>query len=199
MPPDEGGLVGLVLAGGAGRRMGGWDKAELTLAGERLIDRACRRLAPQVDRLTISGWQDYGLPWPALPDLPDGVRGPAAALRAVLAWLESGLPRPPAAVLTVPVDAPFFPENLASRLRGNGAAFAVTASGPQATFAFWPVAALRHVAGPLGRPQGIALRHLLAEAGAREVRFDDEPAFANLNTLQDLAAAEARLRAAPRP
>lgn len=189
----EGDLVGLVLAGGAARRMGGRDKAELTLGGERLIDRACRRLAPQVDRLAISGRRGYGLPWPVLPDLEGGALGPAAAIRAALAWIEAGPPCPLAALLTVPVDAPFFPEDMANRLRGDAAAFAVTDSGPQATFAFWPVAALRHVADLLERRQGIALRHLLAAAGAREVRFDDETAFANLNTPQDLAAAEARL------
>ncbi len=46
--------AGLILAGGAGRRMGGVDKAGLRLNDETLLARALRRIAPQVDLIALS-------------------------------------------------------------------------------------------------------------------------------------------------
>jgi len=52
--------IGLILAGGQARRMGGTDKASVRLNGRRLIDHVRNRLTPQVDRVLISGRSDYG-------------------------------------------------------------------------------------------------------------------------------------------
>ena len=46
MPPT----LGLVLAGGLARRMGGGDKALIRIGGETILERALARLAPQVER-----------------------------------------------------------------------------------------------------------------------------------------------------
>ena len=50
----SGETIGLILAGGQARRMGGRDKAFLPFAGSDLVHRAIERLASQCDRVIIS-------------------------------------------------------------------------------------------------------------------------------------------------
>jgi molybdopterin-guanine dinucleotide biosynthesis protein A len=87
-------LSAVVLAGGAGRRLGGVDKAALELGGRTLLDRALEAVAGADEVVVV------GDPHPAPPgvrfvreDPPYG--GPAAALLAGLAALPEG----PVAVL----------------------------------------------------------------------------------------------------
>lgn len=96
-------LAGAVLAGGAGRRLGGVDKARLEIDGERLVDRVLRALeavaAPLVvvrgDRPELTG-----LTVPQIADaLPDA--GPLAGLVAALEHHADH-----AAVAVVAVDTP---------------------------------------------------------------------------------------------
>lgn len=193
------GILGLVLAGGQGRRMGGRDKAQLVIGGETLVKRAVRRLGPGVDRLLISGETDYGLGCGHLPDRTDGARGPVAALHAVQRWgaahPEAGI----AAVLTVPVDVPFFPDDLVARLAATGsAAMAATAKRVHPTLAFWPLDTLAAAAPLLATAGGLPMQRLAEAVGATVVPFDDEDAFLNINRPQDLARAEALLAAASR-
>ncbi|NNC55416.1 MAG: NTP transferase domain-containing protein, partial [Pseudomonadales bacterium] len=47
-------IVGLMLAGGRGSRLGGKDKGLLELAGLPLAEHVARKIAPQVASLTIS-------------------------------------------------------------------------------------------------------------------------------------------------
>ncbi len=190
----RGNILGLVLAGGASRRMGGHDKALCRLGGEPLVSRVARRLAPQVDRLMISGSSDYGLDCDTFPDRPDGARGPAAALHAALCWCTAHPRAAVAAIATVPVDGPFFPHDLVRRLAAHGgAAIAETADGRQPTFAYWPLDALSAARALLAAPEGLALRRLADAVGAEAVRFNEEDAFFNINTPADLARAEAML------
>ncbi|MBW3619703.1 MAG: NTP transferase domain-containing protein [Actinobacteria bacterium] len=94
-------LTGLVLAGGRSRRMGR-DKATLVLDGERLVDRAVRRLGECcVEVLVASGdgrRLEVTVPQVADP-IPDG--GPLAGLAAGLAAATTP------AVAVVAVDAPY--------------------------------------------------------------------------------------------
>lgn len=99
------GTVGLVLAGGASRRMGR-DKARLELDGETLAAGAARRLAAVCPEVAVAD-RGAGLV-PGLPSLADGPgRGPAAGLlgaardypgRPLLA-LACDLPRVPVPLL----------------------------------------------------------------------------------------------------
>jgi molybdopterin-guanine dinucleotide biosynthesis protein B len=190
----------VILAGGEGRRLGGADKALLPLAGCPLAVHVLARLAPQVQAVAISangdGARFAGLMLPVLAD--DGPsKGPLSGL---LAALRHAAAAGADAVLSVPVDAPFLPLDLAARLSAvHGVpAFARAGGRDHAATALWPVA----LAGPLAaflasgakpRVQDFAALH-----GARAVDFPDPSAFANLNTPADLAAAEARLRTPPR-
>ncbi|NBQ75566.1 MAG: molybdenum cofactor guanylyltransferase MobA, partial [Acetobacteraceae bacterium] len=60
--------LGLVLAGGLARRMGGGDKPLKLLGGRPLLDHVLARLAPQVAALALNANGDparfaaYGLP-----------------------------------------------------------------------------------------------------------------------------------------
>jgi molybdenum cofactor guanylyltransferase len=71
-------LLGIVLAGGASRRMGR-DKAAIELGGETLAASAVRRLATVCPEVALAdGGRNLV---PGLPSLPDGPgRGPAAGL-----------------------------------------------------------------------------------------------------------------------
>lgn len=199
-------IVGLILAGGEGKRLGVRDKALVDLAGQPLIARAVTRLAPQVQAVAVSANGDPSRLAPfGLPVIADGAfagQGPLAGLLAGLDWAVSvGA----GALVTVAVDTPFFPEDLVSRLMqgadhaGGTVAQPVLAesvTGLHPTFALWPVGALAPLAEALGRGE----RRIRAFAGSRQARvvhFQGDPdPFFNINTAGDLAEATRRMRSA---
>jgi len=72
-------ILGVILAGGLARRMGGGDKALIVLGGRTLLDRAVERLSPQVDAVVINANDDparFGSALPVIPDLDDSRAGP---------------------------------------------------------------------------------------------------------------------------
>lgn len=186
-------IVGIILAGGQGRRMGR-EKALVPLAGEPLIARVLARLAPQVDAVAISANGDparFGLGLPVLPDRAgESGLGPMAGIRAGLDWAaEMGAE----ALVSTATDTPFLPADLVARLAAaGGPAHAQSFGRAHYTAALWRVA---------DRPRIDALfvadeRRMRAYlAGAVPVPFDTTPdPFANLNTPEDLARAEDWLR-----
>lgn len=186
-------IFGLILAGGAGRRMGGADKALLRLAGRPLIAHAIERLAPQVDRLAISANGDPArLDFTGLPVLGDAAagRGPLEGVLAGLRWAQAG---GATALMTVAVDSPLFPTDLVARLTAAGApAMARSDDRDHPTFTLWPVSAAPEIEEWLDAGER-RLMTLMDRIGAHAV---DLPAgsITNLNTPEDLARAEAALR-----
>lgn len=186
-------IYGLILAGGAGRRMGGADKARLVLAGQPLAARVIARLSPQVERLAISGGAghaDFGLP--VVTDAHPERLGPLAGVAAGLAWAAA---EGADALVTAAVDTPFLPCDLVPRLilaaEGHaGRAYAATASGAHPTFALWPASWAAQASAMLEAGER---RMMAALSGAGVAMFPDEDAFANINTPEDLARAEAAL------
>ena len=193
--------AGLLLAGGLGRRMGGGLKGMASLDGRPLLAHTAARAGPQVARLAINAnapaeeFAELGLP--VLPDPVAGFVGPLAGVLAGMVWArEAGY----GWVASFPCDAPFFPGTLVRGLaaEAGGADIVTATSGGRRhpVFALWAV--------------GLAddLHHALAEEGLRKVdrwtarhRMADvdfpvppegDPFF-NINTPEDLAAAEARL------
>jgi len=75
-------VVGLLLAGGQSRRMGGGDKALRILGGIPLLDRVIERLQPQVDAVVLNANGDparfAGYALPIVPDSVSGFAGPLA-------------------------------------------------------------------------------------------------------------------------
>jgi molybdopterin-guanine dinucleotide biosynthesis protein A len=107
-------VTGLILAGGAGRRVGGRDKGLLPFRGKPLVHHVIQRLAPQVDEVMIScnrNTAEYArLGHRLLHDRRTDFQGPLAALEAA-----AGLVRTPYLAI-VPCDNPFLPLDLVSRL-----------------------------------------------------------------------------------
>ena len=183
-------IAGLVLAGGEGRRFGGTEKALLRLAGRPLLSHVIALLAPQVGALAISGrplLAPFAEGYPILPDGGFAGRGPLAGLLAGLEWAASiGA----ASLLSMPVDTPFFPRDLAARL-APPPAVVVCDGRVHHLVALWPVAAAAAVRARLAGGGGAVA---LAGVGCREVVFAAEDGwFANINTPEALAAAERRV------
>lgn len=193
-------VAGVLLAGGLSRRMGGGDKGLALLGGRSIVDRIIARLAPQVGPMMLNANGDparfasTGLPVAADPI--GGFAGPLAGILAGLDWAAERVPSCPW-IVTVATDVPFLPRDLVFRLRaavGAGADLACAASRGRAhpVIGLWP-AALRH---DLRRALGEGVRKVDLWTGRYRlatVAFPSDPVdpFLNVNTPEDLAAAEA--------
>jgi molybdopterin-guanine dinucleotide biosynthesis protein A len=191
IPKDD--ITGLILAGGRGSRMGGVDKGLQNHQGLPLAMHALMRLEPQVGHIMINAnrnlgaYDAFGVPvWPdALPDYP----GPLAGFLAGLERCETPY------LVTVPCDTPNFPADLVQRLGGELVA-------RDAEIA---MAATRTVDGVQVQPVFCLMKSTLMESLVRfthegqrkidrwtaqhrcvDVVFDDEAAFFNANTPDEL-------------
>jgi len=200
-------LVGLLLAGGQSRRMGGGDKTLRSLGGIPLLEHVIERLRPQVDTLVLNANGDpsrfakFGLP--VVADSVLGFAGPLAGVLAGLEWAAAHRADCPL-VVSVATDAPFLPTDLTSRfieaIERDAADLACAASDGRShpVFGLWPVR-LRN-----------DLRRAVVEEGIRKVDqwtarhrlvtvsflIDPIDPFFNANRPEDLATAEALLAAA---
>lgn len=186
-------ITGVVLAGGLGRRMGNVDKGLQTMHGRPLVAWVADRLAPQVDELLINANRNEGdyakLGYPVIRDELPGFAGPLAGLHTALTHAGNAL------VATVPCDSPFLPVDLVTRLavalREARATIAIARAGGRTH----PVFCLcRKIALP-ALEQAILREELRFERWVRaqhhvEVDFDDDTAFANINTREDLSRLE---------
>ena len=91
-------IIGVLLAGGLARRMGGGDKPLRLIAGRPLLDHVIERLRPQVAGLVLNANGDptrfaaYDLPVVA-DSIPD-YAGPLAGVLAGLDWTAENRFRP---------------------------------------------------------------------------------------------------------
>jgi molybdopterin-guanine dinucleotide biosynthesis protein A len=193
--------LGLVLAGGLARRMGGGDKARIQIGGVTILERVLRRLKPQCAALILNAngdparFTDTGLP--VVPDSVPGFAGPLAGILAGLDW--AAAQRPDLAdVASVPGDCPFLPGNLVARLfaarAAAGTPLACARSGDwrHPVVGLWPVALredLRHalVVEDLHKIEIWTGRHGLVTVDWPVAPIDP---FFNVNTPEDAAAAE---------
>jgi molybdopterin-guanine dinucleotide biosynthesis protein A len=192
-------VAGLVLAGGRSLRFGG-EKAAALLDGRPLLLWAAHRLQASCGAVAVNvrpGTEAEALArangLPALYDAPGDADGPLAGVRAGLAWAAGIGAR---ALAVSPCDAPLLPDDLFARLiaaAGQGAAMAETREGRQPLCALWPVTALPAVSAALAGGAHPPTWRVLEGLGAARVHFETPQAFANLNTRDDLAAAQARL------
>jgi molybdopterin-guanine dinucleotide biosynthesis protein A len=197
MPPT----LGLVLAGGLARRMGGGDKIMLTIGGVRILDRVLERMRSQCSDLILNANGDparfaaTGLA--VVPDnVPDFV-GPLAGVLAGLDWAAEHAPSV-SDMVSVPGDCPFLPRDLVARLHAarvaEGKPLACARSGDwrHPVVGLWPVALrddLRHalIKEGLRKIEVWTQRHGVALAAWPDTPVDP---FFNVNKPQDAAAAE---------
>jgi molybdopterin-guanine dinucleotide biosynthesis protein A len=159
-------IVGVLLAGGLSRRMGGGDKSLRLLAGQTLLDHVIDRVRPQVAALVLNANGDpvrfarFGLP--VVADSVADFAGPLAGVLAGLDWAAANRPDSPL-VASLATDAPFLPSDLVARLvegmnaQGADLACAASSGQPHPVVGLWPVR-LRE-----------ELRHALVAEGIRKV------------------------------
>lgn len=174
--------------------MGGVDKGLQLLQGRPLMQHVIDRVRPQVTQVLINANQnldryaEFGCR--VVPDRLGGFVGP-------LAGLDAGLHATDAAfIVTVPCDSPFLPLDLVERLasarsaRDADVAVAVTGSQPHPVFALVSTNVRAHLSAFLSRGER-KIDHWYSSLKVVEVAFDDEAdAFANINTLAELARHE---------
>ncbi|MFL5052013.1 MAG: molybdenum cofactor guanylyltransferase MobA [Xanthobacteraceae bacterium] len=192
--------LGLVLAGGLARRMGGGDKALIHIGEATILERVLARIAPNCAGIVLNANGDptrfarFGLP--VISDDVAGFAGPLAGILAGLDWAASHEPDIDW-VVSVPGDCPFLPRDLVQRLhaarRDAGSPLACAQSGAwrHPVVGLWRVA-LRH-----------DLRHALVDEDLRKIEvwtarhgvaLAEWPAhpvdpFFNVNTPEDVAEA----------
>lgn len=199
--PGPSGITGIVLAGGASRRMGR-DKAALAVGDAPLAQRAAHRLAAVRPEIAIVAVADRGRGLvPGFPSLPDGAgAGPAAGL------LGAARAYPGRPLLALACDLPGVPEALLAGLirLGGEHDWAVPRwqGGIEPLCALYGPAALaalarRVEAGRLalhGLAEEEELRVCFLEGDALAAYGRPEEVFFNLNTPEDVARWEGRRR-----
>ena len=194
-------VVGVLLAGGLSRRMGGRDKMLLSIGGETILARVIARLSAQTAVLLLNANGDparfaaYGLP--VVPDSVAGHAGPLAGVLTGMEWAAANAPDCPW-VVTAPTDAPFLPGDLVARMmaavEAQGADMACAASGGRVhpVCGLWPV----RLAADLRRAMtGEDIRKVdvwTARYRLATVDWPTDPVdpFFNANRPEDLAEAE---------
>jgi molybdenum cofactor guanylyltransferase len=193
--------LGLVLAGGLARRMGGGDKARIRVAGKTILERVLTCLEPQCAAVILNAngdprrFADTGLP--VVADSVIGFAGPLAGILAGLDWAAAHR-RAIADVASVPGDCPFLPCDLVARLAAARAAAGVPLACARSgdwrhpVVGLWPVALREDLRKALVEED---MRKIEAWTGRHGVALADWPAapidpFFNVNTPQDAAEAE---------
>ncbi|MEH6757530.1 MAG: molybdenum cofactor guanylyltransferase [Parasphingorhabdus sp.] len=180
----------IILAGGQSRRMG-QEKATIKLGGQRLIDRAIERYKPLVDQIWLSAQSDFDTGLGIIADNPNAASGPVGAIFTIAAQLPKLCPEAKA-FITIPVDAPFAPDNLISRLTAvPGCAVAQSPKRLHPVFGYWRCDTINDIRETHQQgKKSPSLHWLVRQCGAQLITWHDERAFTNLNTPEDLAAAE---------
>jgi molybdopterin-guanine dinucleotide biosynthesis protein A len=193
--------LGVVLAGGLARRMGGGDKGRIRIGGQSILARVLERLRPQCNAIIINANGD-----PArfadteLPVVADSVPDFAGPLAGILAGLDWAAAHAPGVVdiVSVPGDCPFLPADLVARLRAArraaGTPLACARSGEwrHPVVGLWPLALRGDLRTALLEEN---LHKIEAWTARHGVAIADWPAapvdpFFNVNTPADAAEAE---------
>jgi molybdenum cofactor guanylyltransferase len=193
--------VGILLAGGLARRMGGSDKALCKLGGASLLAHAIAALRPQCDGLVLSANGDparfAGFDVPVVADDVPGFRGPLAGILAGLDWIAERCPDVLSAI-SAPADTPFLPGDLAARLMDarakDNVVIACARSGGRThpAVAVWPVSIRNDLRHALVVEDMRKVEAFLQSHSRAIVEWPVEPydPFFNANVPSDLALAE---------
>jgi molybdopterin-guanine dinucleotide biosynthesis protein A len=194
--------LGLVLAGGLARRMGGGDKARIRIGGLTILQRVLACLTPQCSTVILNAngdparFSDTGLPVVA-DSVPD-FAGPLAGILAGLDWAAANAPQCEW-LASVPGACPFLPKNLVPRLHearaAAGAPLSCARSGQwrHPVVALWPVMLREDLRRALVDDGLRKIETWTARHGAGIADWPAEPIdpFFNVNTPEEAARAEA--------
>jgi molybdenum cofactor guanylyltransferase len=183
-------ITGLVLAGGMGRRMDSRDKGLVEFRDKPMVAHAIDRLRPQVASLIINANRNVetyaALGFPVVSDEVSGFAGPLAGLHSGMRTCETAF------IATVPCDSPFLPLDLIARLQAalqlQDADIAVASTGGQLqpVFALYKTSLVTSLEKFLGEG-GRKIDKWYEQHKTVAVDFEDEHAFANINSAAELA------------
>ncbi len=190
-------ITGIILAGGLARRMGGIDKALLSLSGTILIRHILDILKPQVDHIVINANRNHDqyekLGHTVLSDTISGYVGPLAGMATALQFVSTSH------ILVVPCDSPFLEGNLVARFvethESSKADICVAYDGNrvQPVFALIKSNLLSSLKAYLANGHR-KIDTWYNEHTVAHVDFSDHPEmFININTPEDLETAESRM------
>ncbi|MDP2619949.1 MAG: molybdenum cofactor guanylyltransferase MobA [Hyphomicrobiales bacterium] len=202
--------VGVALAGGLSRRMGGGDKSLKMLGGRTMLAHTIERLEPQVGRIVLNANGDperfAAFAPPVVADPVAGFAGPLAGVLAGFDWTVDNAPEA-RWIVTAATDTPFFPGDLVSRFVAAAGhhetmiALAKSGGNLHPVFGLWPVALADDLRQWLTQGEN---RKVLAWVDRHEMVEVEFPGFSvagelldpffNANTPDDMKVAEAILQ-----
>jgi molybdenum cofactor guanylyltransferase len=199
-------VVGIILAGGLARRMGGGDKCLLPLVGKTLLQRTLERAQPQVSQLILnangSSLRFARLRLPVIADHFTHNAGPLAGIHAGLTWMAANAPEQEW-LMSFASDTPFFPLDLVSKLLAKAGdthtkavdspiIVASSLSQIHPVFALWHSSLLNVIATQLKTGEVPRMLDWVQKYNPLQVEFaaKDYDPFFNINSPQDLYAAE---------
>jgi molybdenum cofactor guanylyltransferase len=187
------GYAAVILAGGAGRRLGGRTKPALPVGGRPMLERVLDAVADAAPRVVV-GPSALAVPAGVLrtcEEPPGG--GPVAALAAGLTEVASV-----DTVAVLAADLPFLTRGAVATLRRalqestvDGAVYVDPDGRRQTLCGVWLRTSLTERLAALERQHGTALRDLLAGLRVREVAAGERPVpWYDCDTPEDLDRAE---------
>lgn len=199
-------VVGVILAGGRGERLGQREKSDLIFAGQPLLPVLHQRVEDQASRwvLASDGFRPAACPGSLtiLDDPFDDKRGPLAGVLAAYRWaLQSD--HAPDFLLSVPVDTPFFPTDFCTRARAHFPSPTTIIIGQYGadkypTAALWPMAVLAGLEDWLAHSDNLSVRGYMRQFDVSMIDYAlSDPAanpFDNINRPDDLAILERRAK-----
>lgn len=174
----------IVLAGGAGRRLGGADKAALELADQSLLSRALNAVRDARSITVVGPPRQVPANVTVVSEDPPG-GGPVAAVAAALGSTEA------ARVVVLAVDMPFVSAadiaRLVDAVEGADAAMFRDASGRrQFLAAAYRADSLRAAIDALESVEGAAMRDVVGRLTVVDVSADPETTL-DIDTWDDIA------------
>jgi molybdopterin-guanine dinucleotide biosynthesis protein A len=193
--------LGVILAGGLARRMGGGDKPMREIGGRTILAHVVERLAPQCGALILNANGDpsrfAAFDLPVVPDTVANNPGPLAGVLAALDWAAENRPQVQW-VVSAAGDCPFLPRDLVDRLhearQRESAELAVAASDGRThpVIGLWKVSLRRDLRHALVEEDMRKIDRWTARYPLATVEWPTEPVdpFFNANTVEDLSEAE---------
>ncbi|MEO0327742.1 MAG: molybdenum cofactor guanylyltransferase MobA [Pseudomonadota bacterium] len=191
--------LGVILAGGLSRRMGGNEKSFLDLNGKTLISHVCDHLIKQVPDIIINANGDASrftnLKKPVVVDTVEGYAGPLAGILAAMRWAQEN--HDASQIITVAADTPFFPDGYTQKMQSQFAdtnsniALATSNGNRHPVFGMWRVDLAEKLEAFLVDENQRKVMLFVQRHAHCFVEFNgnDPDPFFNINTPDDLETA----------
>ena len=193
--------IGVILAGGQSRRMGGGDKCVRPLNGKPILQWIIDRARPQVSNLVLSAngdpsrFSQFGLE--VFSDSIPGSAGPLAGILSGMEWARSQNSENEW-IVTFPADAPFIPTDLVARFVEKAQAedaqlvSAISAGRTHPVCGLWSISLLDELRSAMINEEMRKIDLWTARYRISTVEFRTDPVdpFFNINHAEELSQAE---------